>query len=579
MGGNAKSAALNSGVIKEVQSQKNALGYASVGEVNEHRNANKDSGVMCVDLVLKNIPRSATTESIQRSVQLRNFVNESLDTCVHDPLELCWPITSYTFVAMHKHKVLTSCERKMTAAMFWYFYFVSNSTLDTITRMGFVPLSKSLRQESQNRFAREITCGEQNNQNLADYMLTKYGLNITHNFEQKAATWCMNNRKNGLRISSCLDVEILGTIYIPKLAPVIPLPTVRGKQEELGGTSIIVDGILVFMLTIIEHVTVVRMYSSLHSYDVDLNKELVALGMTNTVGGLFSTFLTGCAFSRSAVSNLEGGQSQISNLISAITIVSLTYTLHSVLYFLPRASLSSIILVSLVKVMDVKGSYKICTSAKLDGIVLIFTLIVTLVFGAQMGIICAICMSLAAMIGVTSQPRVKRLARVRGTTDFVPVSKAIEEDVKIVKLHNCSILRIDGPLCAANSARTCHIIEEHGRRLLSKEKAPDSVCTIILDMTSCTWADVTGATQLTQTSYSLLKRGCALFVASCNTSSRKLFLKFGMGEIVPEERWIERLYDAVVASQSWKQNQVDSMNVGALTPRGDHAPSPKSRSV
>lgn len=95
------------------------------------------------------------------------------------------------------------------------------------------------------------------------------------------------------------------------------------------------------------------MYAERDGYEIDANQELVALGMANIVGGFFWSFPIGGSFSRTAVSADSGAKSLVScAIVGLIVTLALTLVADS-FYFIPMASLASIIEMAVVNLIKV----------------------------------------------------------------------------------------------------------------------------------------------------------------------------------------------------------------------------------
>uniref|UniRef100_A0A672YE30 Solute carrier family 26 member 6-like n=1 Tax=Sphaeramia orbicularis TaxID=375764 RepID=A0A672YE30_9TELE len=124
-----------------------------------------------------------------------------------------------------------------------------------------------------------------------------------------------------------------------------------------------------------------------HGYKVDSNQELVALGLSNTVGGFFQCFSVCPSMSRSLIQESTGGKTQMAGLASAVIVLVTILKLGPLFQELPKAVLASIVLVNL------KGMFKQCMdivklwrSSKIDLVVWLVTLVSTLLFNLDLGL-------------------------------------------------------------------------------------------------------------------------------------------------------------------------------------------------
>uniref|UniRef100_A0A672Y904 Solute carrier family 26 member 6-like n=1 Tax=Sphaeramia orbicularis TaxID=375764 RepID=A0A672Y904_9TELE len=136
-----------------------------------------------------------------------------------------------------------------------------------------------------------------------------------------------------------------------------------------------------------------------HGYKVDSNQELVALGLSNTVGGFFQCFSVCPSMSRSLIQESTGGKTQMAGLASAVIVLVTILKLGPLFQELPKAVLASIVLVNL------KGMFKQCMdivklwrSSKIDLVVWLVTLVSTLLFNLDLGLAGSISFALLTVI-------------------------------------------------------------------------------------------------------------------------------------------------------------------------------------
>ena len=82
----------------------------------------------------------------------------------------------------------------------------------------------------------------------------------------------------------------------------------------------------------------------MNGYKIDPNQELIAIGVTNTIGTLFGAYPATGSFSRSALQSKSGVRSPASGLFSAVVVIVALYGLTDAFFFIPLAGLSAIII-------------------------------------------------------------------------------------------------------------------------------------------------------------------------------------------------------------------------------------------
>uniref|UniRef100_A0A672KKV9 Solute carrier family 26 member 6 n=1 Tax=Sinocyclocheilus grahami TaxID=75366 RepID=A0A672KKV9_SINGR len=98
--------------------------------------------------------------------------------------------------------------------------------------------------------------------------------------------------------------------------------------------------------------------------------ELLAMGLCNSIGGMFQCFPVSGSMSRSAVQESTGGQTQVSSLVSALIILLILLKFGPLFQQLPKTVLAVIILVNLQGVfVQVKDVPKLWNTDRLDLVV------------------------------------------------------------------------------------------------------------------------------------------------------------------------------------------------------------------
>jgi sodium-independent sulfate anion transporter 11 len=82
----------------------------------------------------------------------------------------------------------------------------------------------------------------------------------------------------------------------------------------------------------------------LNGYKIDPNQELIAIGVTNTVGACFGAYPATGSFSRSALKSKSGVRTPAAGIITAIVVIVALYGLTPAFYWIPNAGLCAVII-------------------------------------------------------------------------------------------------------------------------------------------------------------------------------------------------------------------------------------------
>uniref|UniRef100_A0A8C6P1E7 Solute carrier family 26 member 6 n=1 Tax=Nothobranchius furzeri TaxID=105023 RepID=A0A8C6P1E7_NOTFU len=209
-------------------------------------------------------------------------------------------------------------------------------------------------------------------------------------------------------------VDVVGEIPSGLQPPVVP--AVSLFSQVIGDA---------FALSVVGYgiaISLGRIFALKYGYKVDSNQELIALGLSNSIGGIFQCFAISCSMSRSLVQESSGGKTQVAGALSAVVILFITLWIGRLFEELPKAVLAAIILVNLHGMMkqflDIPALWR---SNKIDMLVWIATFLLTVVLNPDLGLAASIAFSMLTVIFRTQLPKYSLLGQVEDTDIYKPV--------------------------------------------------------------------------------------------------------------------------------------------------------------
>uniref|UniRef100_A0AAX7TTX4 SLC26A/SulP transporter domain-containing protein n=1 Tax=Astatotilapia calliptera TaxID=8154 RepID=A0AAX7TTX4_ASTCA len=264
-------------------------------------------------------------------------------------------------------------------------------------------------------------------------------------------------------------VDVVGVIPSGLQPPVFPDTSVFGQ--------VIGDG---FALSVVGYgiaISLGRIFALKYGYKVDSNQELVALGLSNSIGGIFQCFTVSCSMSRTMVQESAGGKTQVAGALSAVVILFITLWIGSLFEDLPKAVLAAIIHVNLHSMMkqflDIPALWK---TNRVDMLVWVATFILTLLLNPDIGLAASIGFSLLTVIFRTQLPKYSILGQVPETDIYKP----LDEYHQVRQVPGILIFRSSATLYFANAeisdlheyTETAH----HSYTHTEKKKQPNTSC-------------------------------------------------------------------------------------------------------
>ncbi|KAM9350322.1 solute carrier family 26 member 6 [Symphorus nematophorus] len=235
-------------------------------------------------------------------------------------------------------------------------------------------------------------------------------------------------------------VEVVGLIPSGLQPPVLPAFSLFGQ--------VIGDA---FALAVVGYgiaISLGRIFALKYGYSVDSNQELIALGLSNSIGGIFQCFAVSCSMSRTMVQESTGGKTQVAGALSAIVILFITLWIGALFEELPKAVLAAIIFVNLhgmmKQFMDIPALWR---SNKVDMVVWVVTFIFTVLFNPDLGLAASIGFSMLTVIFRTQLPKYSLLGQIPDTDIYRP----LEDYNQVRQVPGVLIFRSSATLYFANA--------------------------------------------------------------------------------------------------------------------------------
>ncbi|KAJ6348169.1 hypothetical protein OIU76_004610 [Salix suchowensis] len=283
-------------------------------------------------------------------------------------------------------------------------------------------------------------------------------------------------------------------------------------------TSVILSTLLVFCLKLkshkisVEGIAVGRTFAALKNYQVDGNKEMMAIGLMNMAGSCSSCYVTTGSFSRSAVNYNAGAQTAVSNIIMSTAVLVTLLFLMPLFYYTPNVILGAIIITAVIGLIDYQAAYRLWKVDKLDFLACACSFFGVLFISVPLGLGIAVVVSVFKILLHVTRPNTLIMGNIRGTNTYQCLGRYKEAS----RVPSFLILAIESPIYFANST----YLQERILRWIREEedwiKANNegALKCVILDMTAVTAIDTSGIDLVRELRKMLEKRSFQLVLAN-----------------------------------------------------------------
>ena len=269
---------------------------------------------------------------------------------------------------------------------------------------------------------------------------------------------------------------------------------------------------------------------------IEPNQELIALGVSNIIGSFFQSYSSTASFSRSAINGDAGAKTNLSALFSVLLVVGTLLFLTPVFYYLPKAALASIIMVSVIGLIDLNTARQLWTKRKDEFVILLITFFITLLIGIPQGILIGVLSSLLLMVYRTSNPHFAVLGNITGTDYYKNVLRFADE---IIDREDLLIVRFDAQLYFGNEAFF------KNQLLKEVDKKGPKLKGVILNAEAINYIDSSGAQTLTKVIKEIHNRNILFYIAGAIGPTRDIIFNSGIINELHKEFLFVKIKEAV----------------------------------
>ncbi len=371
----------------------------------------------------------------------------------------------------------------------------------------------------------------------------------------------------GLTVLALLFItKFVGKRLIPRLPPLVPvffialvvglfidfnalgvsvIGEIRDRAPDAVGLTLNLDDLArlavgalgLSMLIFPEGVLLSRAMAEKHGYEVNPDRELVALGSANIASGTFLGFTVGGSQTRTLLNSATGGRTQVANLASAAFLVVFLIFAAEWLTHLPKVAIAAILIFTGFGLIDVAGVRRMWAQHRQTAGIAIATMVSVVVIGVLPGILIGTTLSVAILLAELARPHDALLGRKPGSESLHDIG----DDEKAEGIPGLLVYRFYGPLIFAN----VNYFMERLQGFIDREEYP--VRQVVIDASAMPSIDYTAVEKLMPFFEKLAAQGIELASAGTPLPLRELKLASKLDGLFPDELSFSTVKDAVAA--------------------------------
>jgi SulP family sulfate permease len=333
-----------------------------------------------------------------------------------------------------------------------------------------------------------------------------------------------------------------GVAIVGAVPPGLPAPRLPLLDWDVI-VKLLPIALTISLVAFMEAISVAKAVAQRRRYDVDANQELVGLGMANIGGAFFSAYPVTGGFSRTAVNDQAGANTQLAALITASVVALALLFLTPLFYLLPKAVLAAIIMTAVFGLIDVSQVRHLAKVKRSDLLLLLLTFAATLTVGIQLGIAIGVGASLLWFVVRTTRPHFAVLGRLPDSESYRNVKNYPDAETT----EGVLALRIDAQYYFGNVS----FLKDTLRRLESEAQAKGApLRAVVLDASSVNNLDSSAASAIAEIARDYHEREIALYFATVKRPVREVMERALLIEQLGEDAIFLRVHEAVEAAKS-----------------------------
>jgi MFS superfamily sulfate permease-like transporter len=299
---------------------------------------------------------------------------------------------------------------------------------------------------------------------------------------------------------------------VPAGLPELRLPGLRLEDLEvlLGGA------ISLALVSFSSMMVTARSFAARRSYDIDIDREFVALGACNIAAGISQGFAVSGADSRTAMADVMGGKSQVTGLVAAVAMAVVLLRFTEPLSVVPTAALGAVLIGAAFGLFDIAALVRLLHISRSEFAVAIITMLGVIALGVMKGILVAIGLALLLLLIRASRPPDAVLGRVTGLKGFHDVAnhqQAATHPGLVMYRFRAALVFFNAPYFK--------------KRVLETVNSCPDVEWFIVDGSPVNVVDSTGAEVLEALARELADRGVRFGIANLRTETRTMLERSG----------------------------------------------------
>jgi SulP family sulfate permease len=192
---------------------------------------------------------------------------------------------------------------------------------------------------------------------------------------------------------------------VPSSLPAPHIPTVKLHWA----IDLASDSVAIAFLGLLEALAIAKSIASQTRQTLDFNRQCLAEGLANLVGGFFQCLPGSGSLSRSAINFQAGAATRLSGILTAGFVALAVLGAAPLARYVPKPALAALLLLTAARLIDLKHLAYAMRASRMDGGIVVVTGLSALAFGLDQAILIGVALSILLFVPRAAKLKVTEL--------------------------------------------------------------------------------------------------------------------------------------------------------------------------
>jgi SulP family sulfate permease len=313
-------------------------------------------------------------------------------------------------------------------------------------------------------------------------------------------------------------IAVVGTV--PAALPSFHIPEINFQWvTRLAGSALAIS-----FLGLLEALAVAKSIATYTRQPLDYNRQCVAEGLGNLIGGFFQSLPGSGSLTRSAINYQAGAMTRMSGIYTSLIIGVVVLVLGPYARFIPKPALAGLLFIAAARLIDWKRLRYAIRASRFDGTLIFVTALAAILISIENSILIGVAISLILFV-----PRVSKL----GIRELIVTPERVvrERRPDEPRANSLLIYDLEGELFFGAAPELDHYLDQ-----IKQETISTGIKYVVLRLRRTRNPDVVAIEHLEHFLRDAEKRGVTVLLAGVRPNLAKILRNVHFNEWLPEDR-------------------------------------------